>query len=199
MERDLRRKLQHHHGYHLDVYWIYVTLDKTDGLGVVRELVPVLLPWELYAAAYSSSWAQFESSAVGPSGIETLRAYWVNAMRLPWGRAHPIAQSPQDFPFTIPLSYFIDGGEFSDGSNATITTVSSIACGRGNAYDKSFLISVLPEDRLVKDVSLGELSDFLAWCGGVLLSGKRPLTGYYGEEFPSASDRYMRLQQGDVG
>lgn len=86
---------------------------------------------------------------VGPSGLGTFKEYWDNAMKMPWGRNHPIAQTPEAFPFTVPLAYFIDGGEFSDGANATVTTVSSIASGRGNAYDKSFLISLLPEDRVI--------------------------------------------------
>ena len=64
LERDLHRKLEAHHGFHLELYWIEVTLVKMNGLGSVREKVPVFLPREFYSAAYQAGWNQFEASAV---------------------------------------------------------------------------------------------------------------------------------------
>jgi hypothetical protein len=65
---------------------------------------------------------------------------------------HWIAPSKLKTPtgFTVPVVYFIDGGEFSNGSSATVVSISSLVAGRGNAFDKSFLICTLPEQLLVK-------------------------------------------------
>ena len=37
--------------------------------------------------------------------------------RLKWGREHPASASPSEFATTIPLWYFMDGGEFSKGTS----------------------------------------------------------------------------------
>jgi len=112
--------------------------------------VPVICPWDFYHAAFVAGEEQFRRSAVGEGGDAALQAYWDNAMRLPWGQKHPLANSPNDFKHAIPLAYFMDGGEFSDGSSALLTTCSSICCGKGHAFDKSCLICLLPEDRCLK-------------------------------------------------
>ena len=195
LERDLLTRVQHHHGFKIEPYWIKITLWNADKLGSSVQSVPVLLPFELYAAAWQAGWKQFERSAVGPGGVEVFALYWKNAMRQPWGQRHPLFAMPEMFAFAVPLAYFVDGAEFSNGSSATVTSVASVAAGRGNAYDKSFLISVLPEDRLVKHVSMRELGHFLAWCGDVLLSGRRPERGYHGEEFPQDSQRHRMRGQ----
>ena len=194
LEKELHRKVENLHGFVLEVYWIKITLANLNSLGSQQVLVPVFLPFEMFAAAWGAGWHQFERSATGHR-LSALHQYWENAMRLPWGQNHPLARTPENFPFAVPVAYFIDGGEFSDGSSATVTTISSIACGRGHAYDKSFLLSVLPEDRLIKDTSMKELTDFLNWCAHILLSGKMPHTGYYGEEFPMESVRFRRRGQ----
>ena len=43
------------------------------------------------------------------------------------------------------------------------------------------LLGLLPEDRLVKDTTLDELADFMAWVGEALLEGVVPSRGYYKE------------------
>ena len=60
----------------------------------------------------------------------------------------------------------------------------------GHACMLNVRIWVTAENHLVlsvpanlQDQTLAEISDFLAWCGQILLSGKFPECGYYGEEF----------------
>jgi len=131
------------------MYHINMTLQSEDGLGSQPCQVPALLPWIFFSAAFKH-WPQFEKSLVGRNGLATLKEYWENACRLPWGRNHPAATSPNEFGTTVPTAYFIDAGEFANGSSVTVVTAGSIAAGRGNSFDKIFLVMVLPEARLVK-------------------------------------------------
>ena len=46
------------------------------------------------------------------------------------------------------------------------------------------LLGLLPEGRLVKDTTLDELADFMAWVGEALLEGVVPSRSYYNEPWP---------------
>ena len=110
-ERDLHTWTKRAWGFTVEPYYINVTFQTKHAIQPRVLQIPILLPFELFHAAWESGPKQFDASFIGGFDPERISEFWKHAFQFPdWGH-HPLAQMPHLLSKAIPFTYHADGAE----------------------------------------------------------------------------------------
>lgn len=161
-ERDLRRWLHDALGVELELHYITLTLQNTQGPGTVDVQHPVLAPHVVASELWRASPDLFVQHVIGPGGPAAVRSFWKHSMKAEWARKHPAAAQPHMLDWTVPVRLHGDGARFVKGEKLVNLSWSG-AMSRGCSWNTRFLFTVVPHSLLVKDITYQQLGK--AWSG----------------------------------
>ena len=161
----------------IQTYFIYVPLrDANTGLETEWEWLPVLLPWEMVFLLNTHGELPSLIGDASPC------LYWQEFLKQTDTAAHPI-HACSDTTDVIPVHWHVDGVEVtksSGGPTSNYVFSWSSALVTGPSLKTKFLLTHVPSWRtlpLTNDIIIS----FMSWFQTVMMSGRAPRHGYYGE------------------
>jgi hypothetical protein len=140
---------------------------------------------------------------LGECPDEDFDAFWSNALKQPWGKAHPATRDKRSLKHTIPLVVHVDGIETFTNQEANVKSFSSCFTSGCSTWDSKFVMLAVPL-RMTPSHSLKrgfakEICRFLSWSFGCAMQGVMPTKGFYNEDWPANSWRLRASGQPIAG
>jgi hypothetical protein len=137
-------------GVFLEPYTVNVEHRRQTDHGSVLRAHPVVLPHELFAAAWSSGDATFAKTCLGDAGQAGLREFWTRQRHTEWVRQHPgFTDFHNEYDTSIPIGVHADKGSHTNRDNVLNISWGSCMSTAATSYSKQ-LFTVVPEDLVLK-------------------------------------------------
>lgn len=189
-ERDMHTWLSQLYDTRLEPYFLHMTLPSRSSLAPIPVILPVLPIHEMFHTLFLNG-AQFEVSMLGAGGHGSVSTFWQNLSQEEWDTPHHVLELSDRAAF-VPVNHHNDGAAVNNYTEMQSWTWSSQLV-KGDSWDTKFLYAWLPYEYMStpewKKIVHRELCNFVQWCHEAGESGRFPLTGYYGEQFPDKSYR----------
>jgi hypothetical protein len=137
-------------GLHLEPYIVDVERRRLHDHGTALQQHHVVLPHELFAAAWSAGDAIFAKTFLGDDGQAGLREFWTRQRHLDWVKQHPgFADFGCEYHTSIPVGVHADKGQHISRDKILNIAWGSCMSTAPTAFSKN-LFTIVPEDLLAK-------------------------------------------------
>ena len=152
----------------VDVYEVLLPVLNKNG-EIVAMKHPILLPHEVFS--YMSTYEKAFNERVLGGSWQKCHKYWNDCRGEPWFASHP---ARNDFVRTVPLRLYGDDAEDLKNRSSLVLTWSSASAQHIRSEFSRFVITVLPLDLIVTDLTLKVLYGHVVWSFMALLNGYFP-------------------------
>ena len=189
-ERDFHRLFKRAYGLRLEPYFVEFDLLDPDDLVTVRKEKNATIPmhemlWHVWADPGRRGMCLF-----GTEGVRGVCDWWLHARQTPNWASHPAGDD------AVPLLCFADGAEVFKTKEYEFFLWHSLLSQLGHGtriWDMVWLNFLVPSKRIPhKPTFYTAAMKYVAWQARVVLSGRFPREGFYGEAFPEKSWRALQ-------
>ena len=205
-ERDLHRWCRNLNNSRLEKYALKFELELPDDAEPVDVDIHVLNPFDICHSLYIQGPAQFEKSMIGGGGRKGIIEFWQNALREKWAKNHPfIIRNLYMIELLFPVTYHLDGAEVHRNSEMMFFSLGNplVQYGQTNSLDAKFCLVAISHELWkvpgAKRKLLDILTRWIDWNHKIFDSGKMPDKGFYNEDFPKSSQRYLHKGEEIMG